>query len=85
MGFYRLKSGSNEISGHKCWLELPTSISSNSFFGFGFDEDDLTAVESVDLIVSDDNNIVYDLQGNVVVNTVKGRLYIKNGRVFKAN
>ena len=85
VGFYSLKSGSNVISGHKCWLELPTSISSNSFFGFGFDEDDLTAVESVDLIVSDDNNIVYDLQGNVVVNMVKGRLYIKNGRVFKAN
>ncbi|MDD6784093.1 MAG: hypothetical protein PUD79_06000 [Prevotellaceae bacterium] len=85
VGFYRLNSGSNEISGHKCWLELSTSSPSNSFFGFGFDEDDLTAVESVDLIVSDDNNIVYDLQGNVVVNTVKGRLYIKNGRVFKAN
>ncbi|MGN1236672.1 MAG: hypothetical protein ACI4TS_04440, partial [Bacteroidaceae bacterium] len=84
VGFYSLKSGSGAISGHKCWLELPTGGGSNTFFGFAFDDDDLTAIGSANVEDGKETGIIYDLQGNVVKDVVKGRLYIKNGRVFKS-
>jgi len=84
IAFYKTESTKTVPYG-KCYLTLPVNSSSSSSPAFYFNtEDDLTAVEAIKAIVEDANAPIYDLQGRKVVNTVKGGIYIKNGKKFIA-
>ena len=84
IGFY--KYNTTETPPFKAYLpasSLPTgSIGSNSF-SFVFDDDDLTAISEAVERADAESNIIYDLNGNIVNNPQKGRIYIRNNKTVK--
>lgn len=84
LGFYlasvgETKDGSvvNCVAG-KAYLEVPSETSNSK--GFGIDNAETTSVDSMP-IESEENTIIYNLNGQAVSNPSKG-IYIKNNKKF---
>lgn len=77
IGFYGMKPGA-KIGANKAFL--PATASGAQGFVLNFDGE-ATAIESV-MGETNTNAPVYDLSGRRVVKTVKGGLYIQNGKKF---
>ena len=75
IGFYPAKVGST-LKANKTYLNLGTSNVS----AFKLMVDEVTAIESV--VTGKTNSAIYDLSGRRVLNTVKGGIYIQNGKKF---
>ena len=61
----------------KAYLKLPTASPVKAFL---FEDGETTAIETVETEKA--NAPIYDLSGRRVVNTVKGGIYIQNGKKF---
>jgi len=79
---FRMTDGTVTCPQYKCYLTVG-GASSPLFLTFP-DDDDLTGLEGFNIVIEDANAPIYDLQGRKVVNTVKGGIYIKNGKKFVA-
>ena len=75
IGFYPAKVGST-LKANKTYLNLGASNVS----AFKLMVDEVTAIESV--VTGKTNSAIYDLSGRRVLNTVKGGIYIQNGKKF---
>ena len=62
----------------KAYLEVPSETSYSK--GFGIDNAETTSVDSMP-IESEENTIIYNLNGQAVSNPSKG-IYIKNNKKF---
>ncbi len=82
IGFYNLKTGNN-VGAYKAYLPK-SSVSGASgakglLFSFEGEDDGTTAINGIETTVDAENNEVYNLQGQRVMNPTKG-LYIVNGK-----
>lgn len=82
VGFYKDAFNNNRFqnNSHKAYLFVP-STSTAAALKFRF-EDGTTAIESVLNNGADANAPIFDLSGRRVMNTVKGGIYIQNGKKF---
>lgn len=85
MGFYRF-TGSVAMPANKAWLQIPTSAlggggAQANVRGFRLVEEgeEMTAISEVKS-ESEENNIIYDLQGRRVNSVPSRGVYIKNGK-----
>lgn len=72
-------------SAYKAYLRLSSGdvdgVAASNGFSLSFADDDVTGVQEVEA-EGNESSLMYDLQGRVVRNPVKGTLYIKNGRKY---
>ncbi|MBR2863863.1 MAG: hypothetical protein IKB97_10010, partial [Bacteroidaceae bacterium] len=79
VAFYPLSGTNRLIQMNKAYIVLPTSASSVKM-NFDFNT---TAIERVETL-QPTAGAIYDISGRRVVKTVKGGLYISNGKKFVA-
>lgn len=82
VGFYKDSFNNDRFqnNSHKAYLYVPTASSVKAFL---FEESETTDIEESVVAPSFGSNApVYDLCGRRVVNTVKGGIYIQNGKKF---
>ena len=79
VGFYKDAFNNNRFqnNSHKAYLYVPSTSSVKAFL---FEDGETTAIETVETEKA--NAPIYDLSGRRVVNTVKGGIYIQNGKKF---
>ncbi len=79
VGFYKDAFNNNRFqnNSHKAYLYVPSASSVKAFL---FEDGETTAIETVETEKA--NAPIYDLSGRRVVNTVKGGIYIQNGKKF---
>mgnify|MGYP004513401329 CR=1 FL=1 len=83
-GFYKL-SKDRTAAQYRSYLTLPSEAASPSFVFFP-GEDDATGINGAMTEPSaPKTNVIYDLQGNRILNPQKGGIYIVNGKLIKAN
>lgn len=70
----------DNFNGFKAFLPYNKDAQSNEFV-LVFGEDDLTGMKTINVEKTD--TPIYDLQGNKVVNLIKGQIYIKNGKPIR--
>lgn len=84
IGFYQVADDNiKAATKNKCYLTLPESTSASAPAFFFPSDDDLTGIDSN--ITTTEDGAIYNLQGLKVTETVKGQIYIKNHKLFKAN
>jgi hypothetical protein len=81
IGFYNAQLTENKFlnNGYKAYLPETAFTSGVKALRFNFDGE-TTAIETVE--TENANAPIYDLSGRRVVNTVKGGIYIQNGKKF---
>ena len=83
VGFYVAVNGDDTSEFYngafKAYLEMPATQSTATFYGFDWDGA-TTAIETVETEKA--NAPIYDLSGRRVLSTVKGGIYIQNGKKF---
>ena len=79
VGFYKdaFNNSRFQNNSHKAYLYVPDTRSVKAFL---FEDGETTAIETVE--TENANAPIYDLSGRRVVNTVKGGIYIQNGKKF---
>lgn len=79
VGFYKDSFNNNRFqnNSHKAYLYMENA---NQVKAFLFEDGETTAIETVE--TENVNAPIYDLSGRRVVNTVKGGIYIQNGKKF---
>ena len=79
VGFYKdaFNNSRFQNNSHKAYLYVPATSSVKAFL---FEDGETTAIETV--ATEKANAPIYDLSGRRVVNTVKGGIYIQNGKKF---
>lgn len=79
VGFYKLNSDDRTIQGGRAFYTVPTADASAVAFVFGGEVTNINNAITADTM---SNAPVYDLTGRKVAKTIKGGLYIQNGRKF---
>lgn len=79
VGFYKLNSDDRTIQGGRAFYTVPTAEASAVAFVFGGEVTNINNAITADTM---SNAPIYDLTGRKVAKTVKGGLYIQNGRKF---